>query len=159
MNLVPTKVSLLATRGVLSTSLGWAIARLWPTWFNQSLSVPWLAAATMCLVAVSLLVWTLMMRPKLNPKPGQPRIDPIVAARTAALAMAASRMGALMSGFYFGIFLVNAANIDAPGARLRMLVSGITVIAGIVTVVIALWLERMCRLPQPPATNSSNVPA
>ena len=159
MNLVPTKVSLLATLGVLASSLGWAVAQLWPTWFDQSLSVPWLAAATICLVASSLLVWTLMMRPKLNPKPGQPRVDPIVAARTAALAMAASRMGSLMAGLYLGIFLVNAANIDAPGSRTRMLVSGVTVLASIATVVIAMWLEKLCSLPEPPATSSPNVPA
>jgi len=159
MNLVPTKVSLLATLGVLAASCGWAVARLWPTWFSQSLSVPWLAAATMCLVAFSLLVWTLMMRQKISPKPGMPRIDPIVAARTAALAMAASRMGSLMAGLYLGIFLVNAANSDAPQARNRMLVSGVTVIAGMATVIIALWLERICRLPEPPAAKSANAPA
>ncbi len=157
MKLVPTKVSFIATLTLVAASLGWALVQLWPTWFDQNLEVPWLAALTMCVVAVSLLVWSWMMKPKLQPKQREPRADAILAARTAALAMAASRVGGLMGGLYFGILLANLPNASAPAPRERVLISGITALAALATIVIALWLERMCRLPKPPVEKQANA--
>jgi len=156
MNLVPTRISFLASLGLLAGSCGWAVARLWSTWFGHSLPVHWLTAATMCVVALTLFVWAIMVKPRIQPEPGKPRVHPLVAARTAALAMSASRMGALVAGFYLGVLLVNLSSWNSPASRDRVIVCAVTVLLSIVTCAIAMWIERMCQLPKPPANASTS---
>ncbi|MEI6108802.1 MAG: DUF3180 domain-containing protein [Actinomycetes bacterium] len=146
-----TKLSLLAALAVLSAATGWSLSQLWPTWFSQGLSVPIGSAVTMILVAVTLLVWTLMTRARLDPESSAKRMHPLVAARTAALAMSASRVGALALGFYFGVMLSNIVGTESPAASDRIKTCAVTAIASFVTVLVALWLERICRIEEPPA--------
>lgn len=151
MKLEPTRPSMLAALFVLVGAFGWSLLRLWPKWFASSPAVPWLAAITMVVLFLTVLVWALIARPRLQPERGKPRMHPLVAARTLALAMAASRVGTLASGFYFGFLLVSLTDFSSPAGRHRVFVSGVIVLAGFATVVTALWLERMCQLPKPPA--------
>ncbi len=151
MNLAPTKWSLLVALGVLTTVFGWSLARLWVNWYGMELNISWLVPLTMVLLALTLVVWTLMVRQRMKPENIAHRLHPLVAARTAALAMAASRVGSLTSGFYLGVLFVNIVNYASPAAADRVVICGATVVASLVTSVVALWLERMCQLPQPPA--------
>ena len=68
-------------------------------------SVPWLAVLVVWVVAGFVGVWALVARRRLNPKPGAPRMAPLAAARTTALALAGSRTGAVVFGLYGGIAL------------------------------------------------------
>jgi hypothetical protein len=74
-------------------------------------------------------------------------MEPLVAARTAALAMAASRTGAIAGGVYLGIALSFATRWGQEAGRERVITAGLSVLASIAVVAVALWLERMCRLP------------
>ena len=65
--------------------------------------------------------------------------------------MSASRVGSLAFGFYFGAALSSIAGASSPAASNRIAISTITAVASLFTAAIALWLERICRLPQPPA--------
>ena len=150
-----TKIGMLLVLAVLASSVGWSLSQLWPTWFGQGMPVSVGSAMAMVLVAICLLVWTLMTRSRLKPEPQRPRLNPIVAARTAALAMSASRVGALVFGFYFGVFLSNLVAEYSSAGTDRIRLSIITAIASLVTAVIGLWLERICRIKEPPANSDA----
>jgi hypothetical protein len=146
----PTKISMLAVLAVLAAAVGWSFAQLWPTFFGQGMPVSIGSAIAMILVFLTLLTWTLMTRARLKPGATINRLHPIVAARTAALAMSASRVGALAFGFYVGVFLANiAADYSSAGSD-RIRISAITSIASLLTAVVALWLERICQIKEPP---------
>ena len=55
--------------------------------------------------ALALVLWARGTRARLARRPGTRPIEPLVAARTAALAMAGSRTGAAVAGFYLGVAL------------------------------------------------------
>jgi hypothetical protein len=150
-----TKLSVLTALAVLSAAVGWSLAQLWPTWFSQGLPVPIGSALTMILIAVTLLVWTLMTRARLDPESGAKRLHPLVAARTAALAMSASRVGALAFGFYVGVLLSNIVGTESSAASDRIKISAVTAVASLITAIVALWLERMCRIEEPPAESDA----
>jgi hypothetical protein len=158
MKLVPTRISMLVSLFVLATSFGWSFVRLWPRFFGQQPDVPWLAAATMCVFAATLLVWTLISRRRLQPERGKPRMHSLVAARTAALAMASSRVGALTCGYYLGFALVALTLRPEIHGGQRFAIAVITSIASALVVVIALWLERLCRISPPSDEQGSAEP-
>ena len=150
-----TKVGTLAVLAILASAIGWSLAQLWPMWLEQGIPVPTGSAVAMVLVTISLLVWTLMTRARLKPGSQAPRMHPLVAARTAALAMSASRVGSLVLGFYLGVALSSVASEDSPAANSRIIICAITATTSLLTAIIALWLERICRLPEP--ANKSDV--
>lgn len=154
MNLAPTKPAMLIALAFLSGSLAWSLAHLWPQWFDTQMPLPWLTAVMMWLLAISLFMWTISARSKLQPKPGQPRMHPIVAARSAALALAASRTGALVFGFYGGVLITNLGLMNSSAGRTRVLIAGLILVASLSFILTALWLEKMCRIPKPPVDES-----
>ena len=150
-----TKISMLAVLAILAAAVGWSFAQLWPTFFDQGMPVSVGSAIAMVLVFVTLLIWTLMTRARLKPGATLNRLHPIVAARTAALAMSASRVGSLAFGFYVGVFLANiAADYSSAGAD-RIQISAVTAIASLLTAAVALWLERICQIKEPPSNGDS----
>lgn len=134
---------------VLAGSVGWGTLQLVEAWVGRLLPVPWTAAVTLWLLAVALLFWALLSRPRLLRKEGHRPMPPLVAARTAALAMAASRTGALVGGFYAGV-LVGVLPYDSPAGRERLWSAGAAVLGALALTVVAVWLERLCRLPEDP---------
>ena len=150
-----TKINMLAVLAILAAAVGWSFAQLWPTFFDQGMPVSVGSAIAMVLVFVTLLIWTLMTRARLKPGATLNRLHPIVAARTAALAMSASRVGSLAFGFYVGVFLANlAADYSSAGAE-RIQISAVTAIASLLTAAVALWLERICQIKEPPSNGDS----
>jgi hypothetical protein len=150
-----TKVSMLIVLAILAAAVGWSFAQLWPTFFGQGMPVSTGSAIAMILVFASLLVWTLMTRARLKPGATLNRLHPIVAARTAALAMSASRVGSLVFGFYVGVLLANiAADFSSAGVD-RIRISAVTAFASLLTAAVALWLERICLLKEPPNDRDS----
>ncbi|MEN9716679.1 MAG: hypothetical protein RLZZ483_654 [Actinomycetota bacterium] len=150
-----TKISMLIVLAILAAAVGWSIAQLWPTFFSQGMPVSIGSAIAMILVFVTLLIWTLMTRARLKPGATINRLHPIVAARTAALAMSASRVGALAFGFYVGVFLANVVADYSSAGTDRIRISAVTAIASLLTAVVALWLERICLLKEPPNDRDS----
>ena len=146
-----TKISMLAVLAVLAAAVGWSFAQLWPTFFGQGMPISVGSAIAMILVFATLLIWTLMTRARLKPEATVSRLHPIVAARTAALAMSASRVGALAFGFYIGVFLANLVADYSSAGTDRIRISAVTAFASLLTTAVALWLEKICRLKEPPA--------
>jgi len=151
-----TKVSMLVVLAILAAAVGWSFAQLWPTFFGQGMPVAFGSAIAMILVFFTLLIWTLMTRARLKPGATINRLHPIVAARTAALAMSASRVGSLAFGFYVGVLLANVvADYSSAGAE-RIQISAVTAVASLLTAAVALWLERICQIKEPPTNSRDN---
>ena len=141
--MTPTRIRLLVGLATLSAAIGWGAAMLVEGRSGRVIPVPWLAGATMGFLAVALLIWTVLSRPRLLRKPGTRPLPPLVAARTAALAMA----GSLVAGFYAGI-VVGTIPARATEAGSEAFAAAITAAVGSIALVAsALWLERLCRLP------------
>jgi hypothetical protein len=172
----PTRVPVLLLIAALGAVAGWAAVQVMDNATGRALPVPWLAAATLWLLALALSIWALSCRSRLphraggphrvggpNPvsgrgaavAPARPPMHPIVAARTAALAMAASRVGAAIGGLYGGIAIGVAAR-TSEAARSVLWTALAACVACAVIVSVAVWLEMMCRLPRDP--DSSRPP-
>ena len=127
--MTPTRPRLLLVLAALAAAIGFATVLLWDSLTGRTLPVPLTAALTLVLLAVALFVWALAMRPRLLGLPNTRPVSPFVATRTAALAMAASRTGAIALACVSAALLVTLA---------------------------AVWLEYLCRLTknhddEPPA--------
>ena len=148
-----TKISMLAVLAILAAAVGWSFAQLWPTFFDQGMPVSVGSAIAMILVFFTLLIWTLMTRARLKPGATINRLHPIVAARTAALAMSASRVGSLAFGFYVGVLLANVVADYSSAGTDRIRISAITALASLLTAAVAIWLERICQIKEPPSNS------
>jgi hypothetical protein len=145
--MTPTRPGALAAIALVTFGCGLLLVALVEALANRLLLVPWGAAATMSAVAAAVLGWTLLARPRLLRRPGHPPLDPIVAARTAALAMAASRTGAVVCGFYLGVAAALLPALDTEAGRSSAGAAAATGAAGLVLALVAYWLEGLCRLP------------
>jgi hypothetical protein len=143
----PTRPRLLVALVVVSAAVGWGVSHLVDAFADRSLPVPWTAALVMGLLALALALWARGTRARLSGQPGTKPMDPIVAARSAALGMAASRTGAIVVGFYLGVAIELAPGWGVDSVRERVIVSLVTVVLAGLVVAAALWLERVCRVP------------
>jgi drug/metabolite transporter (DMT)-like permease len=143
----PTRPRLLVALVVISAAVGWGVSRLVDAYADRSLPVPWTAALVMFLLALAVALWARGTRARLTGQPGTKPMDPIVAARSAALAMAASRTGAIVAGFYVGVSVSLVPGWGVAYVRERIIIALVTVLFAGLVVAAALWLERVCRVP------------
>lgn len=142
----PTRISMLLALGAVSMSLGWSLARLIGQWTGQTTLVGWSMPSTMAVLAISLLVWTLLARPRLLRTPGHAPLPPVTAARTAALALAASRVGTFVAGTHAGLLLAALPQRATAGGHDEILISATTIVFSVALVCVARWLESLCRI-------------
>jgi hypothetical protein len=141
-------VGLFAVAGLLS----WALARLWDT-VGTLPSVPVAAPIVLALIAVVLFATAVSLRARLRAqrerRPGAPGVDPLLAARAVVFGQASALVAALVAGAYGGVgaFLL-MHEIDVPARRDQTIYAGGSVVAGAVVVAAALFLERVCKLPE-----------
>lgn len=150
----PTSIRLLTIVIVVGAALGWAVTVVVQGWTGRSVPVPLLAGSSLWLLGIALGIWGLVIRPRL-----QARIDPrahpgvlplpvLVAARVAAIAMAASRVGAAVAGFYAGVAIATVTDgLTSPAATRSLWSALLAASGGAVTCLAAVRLERACLLP------------
>jgi len=143
----PTRVRLLIGVSLVCGALGWGIVQVVASWSGRLVPVPWLAAAALWIMAAALAYWTVLSRPRLQGRPGAKPLAPIVAARSAALAMAASRIGAVMLGFYAGVAIAMAGRLGTATGAQAFWSATVAALGALGIVGAALWLERTCRIP------------
>jgi uncharacterized membrane protein YoaK (UPF0700 family) len=147
MTMEPTRWRLLLALAVLAAAVGWAAVKLVDAYANRTLPVPWTMAVAMAMLALALALWARGTRARLSGRTGTKPMDPIVAARTAALALAGSRTGALVAGFYVGVGVALVPDWSVSTVRDRIITSLVTVVCAVLVILAALWLERICRIP------------
>lgn len=146
----PTKIGLLIAIAAIAGAIGWGLVQVVDSWSGRVVPLPWLAAAALWMVGGAVLYWAVSSKPRLQRAPGAKPMNPIVAARTAALAMAGSRAGALMFGLYAGIAIGVIPMRSVPSGDATFWAALIAVGGALLLTVSALWLERLCRLPIDP---------
>lgn len=149
MAVKPTSIRMLVLVAGVAGLLGWLIA----DWVDSQARlpvVPWMAVIVIWVVAAFVTAWTLVARRRLRPKPGTPRMAPLVAARTTALALAGSRTGAVVFGVYGGTALRLLEETAIAAGRERLLAASLAALGGLVLAAVSLWLEHLCRLREDP---------
>lgn len=149
MGVKATSFRLLLGLALGAVVVGWTLANLADR-MGGLIAIPWLAPATIWLFAATVAYWAWHTRGRLSAKAGERRMDPFVAARSAALALAGSRTGALFAGLYGGIALRLLAEVAIAAGRGRLLVATLACIGGVALVAASLWLEHICRIPPDP---------
>jgi hypothetical protein len=139
---------LFAVAGVLS----WAGAGLWDT-FGTLPKVPVAAPIVLAAIAAVLAATALSLRARLKAqrerRPGAKGVDPLLAARAVVFGQASALVAALVAGMYGGTFVfLLLEGLDAGPRRDQAIYAGLSVAAGIAVVVAALFLERVCKLPE-----------
>lgn len=146
----PTRVWLLVALAAIAAAVGWGFVQIVDAWLGRLVPVPWLAAAALWLMAGALLYWTIASRPRLRRQPGTKPMPAVVAARSAALAMAASRIGSLVAGFYAGVAVGMIPSMGTPSGAATFWSASAASLGALVLVVAGMWLEHVCRLPVGP---------
>jgi hypothetical protein len=136
---------------VVAGVLAWAGARLWHE-LGTLPSVPVAAPVVLGLIAVVLAATALSLRARLKAQrerqPGAKGVDPLLAARAVVFGQASALVAAIVAGIYGGVcvFLI-ASQLDIEPRRDQAVYSGCAVVAGAAVVAAALFLQRVCRLP------------
>ncbi|MFD6276672.1 DUF3180 domain-containing protein [Streptomyces sp. NPDC060209] len=137
---------LFAGAGVLS----WGGARLWDA-LGTLPSVPLAAPIVLAVIAVVLLATALSIRARLRAqrerRPGAKGVEPMMAARALVFGQASALVAALVAGMYGGTGVFLLGSLDVPPRRDQAIYAGFAVLAGIAVVAAAVFLERVCKLP------------
>ncbi|MEV5549286.1 DUF3180 domain-containing protein [Streptomyces sp. NPDC052309] len=145
------RIRVLAGVFVIAGVLSWAGARLWNS-VGTLPSVPLAAPVVLALIAVVLLATALSLRARLKAQrdrvPGAKGVDPLMAARAVVFGQASALVAALVAGMYGGTGVFLLESLDIPARRDQAIYAGFSVLAGIGVIAAALFLERVCRLPE-----------
>lgn len=136
--------------------VAWLLIR---SFYGDIPPLPYSAALTTFLIAVSELVLAPSIRARLAGRPRTKPIMPIAVARVAALAKASSALGGLSVGCWAGALAFLLSRQDLRHARTDAVVAGASLAAGALLVVAALRLERACRVPRVPPGEGTARPA
>ncbi|MEU3949061.1 DUF3180 domain-containing protein [Streptomyces sp. NPDC029526] len=145
------RIRVLAGVFVVAGILSWAGARLWNS-FGTLPSVPVAAPIVLALIAVVLAATALSLRSRLiaqrERRPEAKGVDPMMAARAVVFGQASALVAALVAGMYGGTGVFLLEYLDVPARRDQAIYAGASVLAGIGVIAAALFLERVCKLPE-----------
>ncbi|MFB7517481.1 DUF3180 domain-containing protein [Streptomyces sp. NPDC056144] len=134
--------------------LSWGGTRLWDS-VGTLPSVPVAAPIVLAVIAVVLTATALSLRSRLKAqrerRPGAKGVEPLMAARAVVFGQASALVAALVAGMYAGTAVHLLASLgDNPARRDQALYAGLATAAGIAVIAAALFLERVCKLPEDP---------
>ncbi|MEV5647593.1 DUF3180 domain-containing protein [Nocardia sp. NPDC052254] len=147
----PTKILDLLANVAIAAAVAWVATR----WAYSSFPpITVIASASLYPVALVEVVLAFMIRSRVGDHrigDGPKQLHPITAARAVALAKASAQVGSLAAGVWLGFLIwvfpqrgtIRAAAADTPGAIVGL-------VAGVLLVAAALWLEYCCRAPHEP---------
>ena len=154
------RIRMLAGVFVVAGVLSWAGARLWNS-VGTLPSVPLAAPIVLALIAVVLLSTALSLRARLKAqrerRPGAKGVDPLMAARAVVFGQASALVAALVAGMYGGTGVFLLEQLDIPARRDQAFYAGFSVLAGIGVIASAIFLERVCKLPEDDDHNNSGA--
>jgi hypothetical protein len=155
-SVAPTRVRDLLAIAVVGTGLGWLAIR---EWYGDLPRLRWFVPLSLALLACAEVLAGSQLRARIRRRPGTEPVQPLVAARSLALAKASAIVGAAMAGLWAGLLLFTVPRLDylaAAGNDTRTGVIG--VVAALALVGAALWLEFCCRTPEPPDERTNRTP-
>jgi hypothetical protein len=154
--LAPTRLRDLAGYAIGVTLLVWLALR---QWYGELPRLGWFVPLSLALLALAEVIAAGQLRARIRQRPGAPPVQPLVAARSLALAKASAAVGAVMTGVWAGLLVYVVPRLDflaAAGGDVRTGVVGVA--AALLLVGAALWLEYCCRTPTPPDSDTPTSP-
>ncbi|MFE3069351.1 DUF3180 domain-containing protein [Streptomyces sp. NPDC059247] len=152
------RLKVLAGLFVVAGVLSWGAARLWDS-LGTLPSVPLAAPVVLAVIAVVLTATALSLRARLRAqrdrRPGAKGVEPLMAARAVVFGQASALVAALVAGMYGGVGVLLLAHLDVPARRDQALYAAFAVLAGLGVIAAALFLERVCKLPEDDDKNPS----
>lgn len=147
------RVGVLIGLAVVAGVLSWGASRMWDT-LGTLPRVPVAAPIVLAIIAAVLTATALSLRSRLKAQrerqPDAKGVDPLLAARAVVFGQASALVAALVSGMYAGVTVFLLSQLDMPPRRDQAVYAGLAVVAGAGVVVAAIFLERVCRLPEEP---------
>ncbi|MFI6941175.1 DUF3180 domain-containing protein [Streptomyces sp. NPDC050418] len=148
------RIRTLASLFVVAGLLSWAVSKLLVA--RDSLgtlpSVPLAAPIVLGIIAAALAATAFSLRSRLRAQrdrvPGAKGVEPMMAARAVVFGQASALVSALVSGVYGGVGIFLLAHLDVPARRDQAIYAALAVVAGIAVIAAALFLERVCKLPE-----------
>ncbi|HYT09941.1 MAG TPA: DUF3180 domain-containing protein [Mycobacteriales bacterium] len=128
-------------------------------WYGDMPRLGWFVPLSLLLLALAELIAAGQLRARIRRRPGTRPVQPLVAARTLALAKASAVVGAIMVGVWSGLLLYVLPRLDYLAAAdddARTGAVGAAAAASLVAA--ALWLEYCCRTPTPPDSDDQITP-
>ncbi|MFD4293564.1 DUF3180 domain-containing protein [Rhodococcus sp. NPDC058505] len=147
----PTRVRDLVGLALFATIATWLLVR---AFYGSLPPISVFAGASLYPVALIEVVLAFVIRARIEDHrigPDRHQLHPITAARAVALAKASALVGAASAGVWFGLLLYllpKRAEVDAAAQDMTGTLVG--VLAGVVLVAAAMWLEHCCRTPDEP---------
>ncbi|MFI5955491.1 DUF3180 domain-containing protein [Cryptosporangium sp. NPDC051539] len=151
--LTPTRPGSLALVVLVACVAAWALAN---RFYGDLPTFTWFPALSIALLAVFEVIVARATKAKIERQEDAGPVEPLAVARFAALAKASSLGGALFVGLYAGLLLYllsERSRLAAAADDLPECTGGL--IAAVLLVAAALWLERSCRIPDPPDDEES----
>jgi len=152
----PTKPWSLAAIAAVCAALAWIVVKFT---FSDVAPLPWTAVPALILLAIGEFGFARNLGPRLRGEQGAKPIQPMAVPRVVALAKASSAAGAAIGGLAFGFLIYTIPLLDKPVPGHDAIVSAVTMLAAVVLVLAALYLERVCRAPEPPDDDSDDLPS
>jgi Protein of unknown function (DUF3180) len=143
----PTRPLVLVAVGVGLALVLWGVLQLA---YPSLPPLPWTAVPTLLLLALGEVVTAVNTRARIQRKPNTKPVEPLVVARFVALAKASAYAATVLAGAFGGFVLYLSASLDKSTPREDFIVSAASVVAAVVLVGAALFLEHACRVPKGP---------
>jgi hypothetical protein len=139
-----TKISRLVVIALIVMAIGFALTQIVMGQSSRSLPVPAMAAGALWILGGGFGIWTYLAKPRLKREPGTKPFPPLASARIAVLALAGSKTGAAIAGFYAGVALASMGNIDTPAGWSATINGFLAALGATLLVISSLWLESLC---------------
>jgi hypothetical protein len=153
----PTSLRDLVVIALVAGLLSWLAVR---EWYGDLPRLRWFVPLSLALLALAELIAAEQLRSRIRRRPGTKPVEPLVAARSLALAKASSLVGAAMTGVWAGLLAYTLPRLDFLASADDDTRAGVTgVIAAASLVGAALWLEYSLRTPLPPDEDERHPPS
>jgi Protein of unknown function (DUF3180) len=143
--MTPTRLWVLAVIAAVCAVLAWLVVR---SVYTSLPPLPWTAAIAMLLLGVAEAATGRNLRARIRGGPGLKPVAPLAAVRLAALGKASSHAAAVIGGLAAGFLAYLAGSLDKPVPRSDAFAAGGTLLAAVVLLLGALYLEHSCRVPK-----------
>ncbi|WP_432545228.1 DUF3180 domain-containing protein [Kineococcus sp. SYSU DK004] len=142
----PTRPGVLAACAALAAVLTWSGLRVWVARGRAEPELLWTTLLTIGLLAVAVVAVGWPVRQWVRGEKER-RIDALRAARTVALAKAASLAGSLLVGVFAGVVVHYLPTAHIAARRDQLLVAVADLVVSALLVAAGLVVERSCRVP------------
>jgi hypothetical protein len=144
----PTRVRDLLGYALAAALLAWLALR---QWYGDLPRLGWFVPLSLGLLGLAEAIAGGQLRARIRRRPGTLPVQPLVAARSVALAKASALVGAVMLGVWGGLLAYALPRLDyLAAAPDDARTAGVGVGAAVCLVAGALWLEWCCRTPSTP---------